>query len=86
MTEKLDPEAKRLRNISPGDLADAIGALEARIEVLEGRGDPARVAPRRGRGLRIVLTAPGITQRTDKPRLTPASHRLPNSLARWGVI
>jgi hypothetical protein len=31
MTEKLDPEAKRLRNISPGDLADTIGALEARI-------------------------------------------------------
>ena len=29
MAEKLDPEAKRLRNISPGDLADAIGALEA---------------------------------------------------------
>src|SRR5271168_3629116 len=29
MAEKLDPAAKRLRNISPGDLADAIGALEA---------------------------------------------------------
>src|SRR5271169_1079170 len=29
MAEKLDPEAKRLCNISPGELADAIGALEA---------------------------------------------------------
>jgi hypothetical protein len=35
MGEKLDPEAKRLRNVSPGELADAIGALEARVEVLK---------------------------------------------------
>jgi hypothetical protein len=27
-------------------LADAIGALEARVEGAEGRGDPARIAPR----------------------------------------
>jgi hypothetical protein len=32
MGEKLDPEAKRLRNVSSGELADAIGALEARVE------------------------------------------------------
>jgi hypothetical protein len=30
MTEKLEPEAKRLRKLSPGELADEIGALEAR--------------------------------------------------------
>jgi hypothetical protein len=35
MSEKLDPEAKRLRNVSSGELADAIGALEARVEVLK---------------------------------------------------
>ena len=35
MTEKLDPEAKRLRHVSSGELADAIGALEARVEVLK---------------------------------------------------
>jgi hypothetical protein len=29
MTENLDPEAKRLRTISPSDLADAIGTLGA---------------------------------------------------------
>jgi len=34
MAEKLDPEAKRLRNISPGELADAIGALE--VDALKG--------------------------------------------------
>ena len=35
MAEKLDPEAKRLRRISAGELADAIGAIEARLEVLK---------------------------------------------------
>jgi hypothetical protein len=29
MTEKLDPEAKRLRNVSLGELADAIGSRRA---------------------------------------------------------
>jgi hypothetical protein len=47
MAEKLDPEAKRLRNIPPGDLADAIGALEARVEI---RPRPVRPAgPRSGK-------------------------------------
>ena len=31
MSEKLDPEAKRLRHVSSGELADEIGALEARV-------------------------------------------------------
>jgi hypothetical protein len=31
MGEKLDPEAKRLRNVSPGELADAEGD-EERVE------------------------------------------------------
>ena len=35
MSEKLDPEAKRLRNVSSGELADTIGALEARVELLK---------------------------------------------------
>jgi hypothetical protein len=69
MTEKLDPEAKRLRNISPGDLADAIGALEARVEVLKAeaiRRDLRRVE---GEAYRIVLTPPGTGQRADKALL-----------------
>ena len=36
VTEKLDAEAKRLRKLSPGDLADEIGVLEARVDALKG--------------------------------------------------
>jgi hypothetical protein len=43
MGEKLDPEAKRLRNVSSGELADAIGALEARVEVLKAEAIHYRV-------------------------------------------
>src|SRR5271156_433766 len=54
MAEKLDPEAKRLRNVSPGELADAIRRELHRAE---------------GEAYRIVLTPPGTSQRTDKPLL-----------------
>jgi hypothetical protein len=53
MAEKLDPEAKRLRHISPRDLADAIGALEARVEAL--KAEAIRRELRRAEG----LTRPG---------------------------
>jgi hypothetical protein len=36
MTEKLDPEAKRLRNVSPGELADAIGSRRAPLRNAPG--------------------------------------------------
>jgi hypothetical protein len=67
MTEKLDAEAKRLRNISPGDLADAIGALEARVEVLKAEAIRREIHRAEGENYRIVLTPPGTQQRTDKP-------------------
>src|SRR5271168_1620348 len=69
MAEKLDPEAKRLRNISPGDLADAIGALEARVEVLKAEAIRRELRRAEGEAYRIVLTPPGTQQRTDKPLL-----------------
>jgi hypothetical protein len=55
MPEKLDAEAKRLRTISPGDLADAIGALEARVETAQRTDKP------------LLLKVLGITA----PRLHP---------------
>jgi hypothetical protein len=56
MPEKLDPEAKRLRNISPGELADAIGALEARVEVLKAEAIRRDLRRAEGEAYRIVLT------------------------------
>jgi hypothetical protein len=69
MTEKLDPEAKRLRNISPGDAADAIGALEA----LKAEAIRREIHRAEGENYRIVPTPPGTQQRTDKPLLLRGS-------------
>ena len=69
MSEKPDPEAKRLRNISPGDLADAIGALQARVEMLKAEAIRRELHRVEGEAYRIVLTPPGTQQRTDKPLL-----------------
>jgi hypothetical protein len=69
MGEKLDPEAKRLRNVSSGELADAIGALEARVEVLKAEAIRRELRRAEGEAYRIVLTPPGTGQRTDKPLL-----------------
>jgi hypothetical protein len=35
MTEPLDPEVKRLRRLTPGELADEVGGLKAQIADLE---------------------------------------------------
>jgi hypothetical protein len=69
MPEKLDADAKRLRKVAPGYLADQIGALEARIEVLKAEAIRRELRRAEGEAYRIVLTPPGTSQRTDKPLL-----------------
>ena len=66
MAEKLDHEAKRLRNVSPGELADAIGALEARVEVLKAEAIRRELRRVEGEAYRIVLTPPGTQQRSKR--------------------
>jgi hypothetical protein len=39
MTEALDPELKRLRKLSPAELADEVGGVKALISDLEARLD-----------------------------------------------
>ncbi len=39
MTEKLDPELKRLHKLSPGELADAVGGVKAAIAALDEQLD-----------------------------------------------
>jgi hypothetical protein len=60
MTEKLEPEAKRLRKLSPGELADEIGALEARHDVLKAeaiRRELHRAEGESQSGWRLTCTA-----------------------------
>ena len=64
-----DPEAKRLRKLSPGDLADEIGVLEARIDALKAEAIRRELHRAEGQAFKITLTPPGTSQRTDKPLL-----------------
>jgi len=69
LTKRLDPETKRLHALSGAALADEIGDHQTAIEALKAE------AIRRGRlrvegvAYRIVLSPPGISQRTDKKTL-----------------
>jgi hypothetical protein len=76
MPEKLDPEAKRLRNISSGELADAIGALEARVEVLKAEAIRRELHRAEGENYRFRL-APALPSRKRllNRRLTVSERR-----------
>jgi hypothetical protein len=69
VTEKLDPEAKRIRKLSDGDLADEVGALKATITALEEEAIRRGLRRAEGADFKITLTPPGTSQRTDKPLL-----------------
>jgi hypothetical protein len=69
VTTKLDPEAKRLRKLTDGALADEVGTLEARIDALKAEAIRREIRRAEGEDFRITLTPPGISQRTDKPLL-----------------
>jgi hypothetical protein len=55
-----------LRKLSPGDLADEIGVLEARIDALKGEAIRRELHRAEGQAFKITLTPPGTSQRTDK--------------------
>jgi hypothetical protein len=55
-----DPEAKRLRHVSSGELADAIGALEARVEVLKAEAIRRELRRAEGEAYRIVLAGAAL--------------------------
>lgn len=69
MTEPLDPEAKRLRKLKPGELADEALALKKRIDSI--REEAIRRGVTRAEGLagRITLTPPGKQERSDRDPL-----------------
>jgi hypothetical protein len=72
VTEPLDPETKRLRRLTPGELADEVGKLKAVIADLELGLDRHKAEGVR-RGLEVAdgdlfhltLTPPGTSRRLD---------------------
>jgi hypothetical protein len=76
MTEALDPELKRLRKLSPGELADEVGAVKAQISDLEAKLDGYKAdAIRRGlteadgKLFRLAFTPPTPQLRLDSKLL-----------------
>jgi hypothetical protein len=65
----MDPEAKRLRKLTDGALADEVGALKASIAALEEEAIRRGFRRAVGEHFKITLTPPGTSQRTDKPLL-----------------
>ena len=69
MTEKLDPEVKQLRKLSPGALADEALALKTRIEAIKEEAIRRGLKTAEGATGRITLSPPGTQDRTDRARL-----------------
>lgn len=77
MTEPLDPETKRLRRLSPGELADDVGGPKAQIADLEraleqrkAEGIRRGLAEAEGALFRLTLTPPGTSRRLDPRTLS----------------
>ena len=76
MTKPLDSETKKLRALSPGELADAVGHAKARLSDIEAQlGVYKAEAVRRGlleadgELFRLALTPPGEQSRVDSALL-----------------
>lgn len=72
MTEALDPEIKRLRRLSAGDLADEVGAVKAKLADLEATLDGYKTEVVRrdlrevdGKLFRLTLSEPGSRVMVD---------------------
>ena len=65
----LDPEAKRLRKLSPAELADEAGALKAKTERVKDEAIRRGLRKAEGQAWKLSLSPPGTSQRTDRARL-----------------
>ena len=65
----LDPEMKRLRKLSPAELADEAGAAKAKTEAI--KDEVIRRGLRRAEGVwwKLALSPPSVSNRTDRARL-----------------
>jgi hypothetical protein len=69
MTERLDPEIKRLRRLSPGDLADEAFILKTRIDAIKEEAVRRGLKTAEGQAGRITLSPPGTQERSDRALL-----------------
>jgi hypothetical protein len=67
--EKLDQETKRLRSLSPGQLADDAGAAKLRTEAIKEEMIRRGLRRAESAAWKLALTPPGGSNRTDKERL-----------------
>jgi hypothetical protein len=72
MTEKLDPEVKRLHRLSAGELSDEVGTIkaeiadcEAKLEALKAEAVRRQLTEADGRLFRVTLSAPTTGSRID---------------------
>jgi len=69
MTERLDPEAKRLKRLSPGELADEAFLAKARIDAIKSEAIRRGLKTAEGQAGRITLSPPGTQERSDRALL-----------------
>src|SRR5436190_15151441 len=65
----LDPDLKRLRKLSPADLADEAGAAKAKTEAIKDEAIRRGLHRAEGASWKISLSPPGKSNRTDRARL-----------------
>jgi hypothetical protein len=66
MTRPLDPEIKRLRGLSPGELADEAGQLKAALARIKDEAIRRDLRRAEGALFRLSLTPPGRQTRLDR--------------------
>lgn len=69
MTQRLDPETKRLHGLSPSELADEAFALKTRMEAIKNEAIRRGMRTAEGEAGKITLTPPGTQDRTERALL-----------------
>jgi hypothetical protein len=65
----LEPEARRVRKLSPATLADEVGAAKEKIETIKTEVIRRGLRKVEGELWKLSLSPPGTSNRTDKDRL-----------------
>ncbi len=65
----LNPELKRLRKLSPAELADEAGAAKAKTEAIKDEAIRRGLRKAEGALWKLALSPPGKSNRTDRARL-----------------
>jgi hypothetical protein len=69
MTERLDPEIKRLHRLLPGELADEAFVAKMAVDAIKSEAIRRGLTTAEGQAGRIALSPPGSQDRSDRARL-----------------